>query len=185
MFDRRIGFLVLALAGCGESFVAGHSTGGAAGAGGCGGSTLSTSWIEGGNDHGGDGGGGEGGATSSLMTTSEVTSTGTGGAPSGFFAQCQGTVDCPDMASCADWEYSVEDDGTTTMITAKVTLADPSLSCSDQTQYATSEDDGLQVAGNIMFPCDLQTWAFGIDKATKLVYVKEMTQGYSWTPECQ
>lgn len=103
----------------------------------------------------------------------------------GFHATCLGTVDCPDMAACADWKYTVDDDGTTTVVNAGVDVAASGMTCSDQVQYATSQDAGLQVSGNIMFPCGTQTWSFGIDRQTQLVYVKEMTMGYSWTPPCQ
>ena len=125
---------------------------------------------------------GEGGASSAGGTAGAG---GSGGEPEGFFAACYGTVDCPGAAGCADWEYVIDDDGNTTVVTAGVTLPDPGLMCSDQVQYASSDDAGLQVIGNIMFPCGTQTWAFGTDPVTGLVYVKEMTMGYSWTPACQ
>lgn len=196
MFHHRVAFLslVLAASGCGEDFTAdrgprgtttfhsqvggGESTSDTSTGGEGGQSTSDSDTLEG-------GAGGSGGAGGIGGTGGSGAQGGSGGSEPGFFAQCVGTVDCPTMTGCADWEYVIDDDGTTTVVTAQVTLADPGLSCSDQTQYASLEDEGMQVAGNIMFPCDFQTWAFGIDKSTKLVYVKEMTQGYSWTPVCQ
>lgn len=126
---------------------------------------------------GGAAAGGTGsGGSSSTTSTPDAT---------GFHATCAGVVDCPDMAQCASWKYEIDDDGTTTVVNASIDIANPGVSCTGQAQYASSQDDGVQVGGVVSFPCDIQVWSLGIDKATELVYVKEMTHAYSWTPPCQ
>lgn len=191
MFDYRAGLLAffVAVSGCGETFTATggtgsgtgeeHTTGVTSTGTGATTSTMTPSM---------------GGATTSGVTTTTSGPGGTGGSsgsggaaggPVGFSTTCAGTVDCPGAPACADWEYTINDDGVTTVVDASVTLLSPGMTCSDQTQYASSIDTGVQVAGNIMFPCDTQEWMLGIDKSTSLVYVKELTMGYSWTPPCK
>lgn len=195
MLDHRISLFAFFLAAsCGEGFTA--TTGTEPGSGGTsaatsGRTTSSSSQASGGEAGSGAGSAGEAGAAgssaggSSTAATSSSSDGGSGGMSATFSASCLGEVDCPGVPACADWEYVIDDDGTTTVVIAGVTLPDPGMTCSDQAQYASEQDAGLQVVGNIMFPCDSQTWAFGIDEATELVYVKEMTMGYSWTPPCQ
>lgn len=196
VFDHRTGVLalfVMAL-GCGETFSAATEGGSSeasgttqassgrtteASTGGKGGSSSASAGGEGGHGGAGVGGSGPGGSGG------DTGSGGSGGAPEDFFASCSGTVDCPGMLACADWEYTITDNGTTTIVTAHVASVDWGLDCSEQSQYATSDDLGEQVVGNIVFPCETTTWSFGTDKVTGLVYVKELTTGYSWTPPCK
>ncbi len=186
MFDYRASLLAffVAMSGCGEAFVPTSGTGG-----------KQTTQSMGGTDAGASTSSmthATGGSTTSAVTTMSAGgsggSSGSGGAAGGlaeFSATCAGTVECPGTGACADWEYTIDDDSVTTVVNATVTLLGSGMTCSDQAQYASSIDTGVQVAGNIMFPCGTQEWTLGIDKSTSLVYVKELTMGYSWTPPCK
>lgn len=112
-------------------------------------------------------------------------STGTGGNEP-FQATCKGTVICQGIGACADWAYSVADNGPNTNVGATVTPLIPNPP--PQACSATVTNFGsVQTANIVSFMCGGGTWTFDLDRSTMIVYIKQEGTGpvLSWTQPCQ
>ena len=100
-----------------------------------------------------------------------------------YDASCGGTVSCPYVGPCADWTYSVADDGTNSTVNA--TWSSPYWgTCSGSVVDPDLADAGTVVDG-VSFTCGSSTISFGIDRATSVVYIHADPPGFAWTPSCQ
>lgn len=124
------------------------------------------------------------GSTSSSSSTGS-SSTGTGGGKPAFSAQCSGTVDCPMLAGCAHWAYSVVDDGASSSASATVTVLQPAPEppCTAGAQFPDA-DAGAPVSDVVNVQCGSTGWSLGLDRTTMIVYVKADPASLEWTPAC-
>ncbi len=131
--------------------------------------------------------GGQGGAFETTSSSTGGGDAGTGGEqPFPFSATCTGLVDCPMLDDCVQWDYNIVDDGTSSTVTASVTvlLPSPLPPCTGMTTFSNADPDQDSI-DTIDVPCGTQTWSLGLDRTTMTVYLKEDPAGLSWTPACQ